>query len=144
MGRKVKYKPSQSRNNPVFKVVGGRTHNSKRRAQEVKSNLKRASKVVDFYRLLNDWSLLDLSLEWSRLQLSKPRQEKLLKDLDGQFLGLQKSVKLSTAIKANKDKKTAVDSMEGILNCEEANVSDVTSMFEESIIRKDERNENKT
>ena len=51
MGKKDKHKQGQSRNNPVFKVMGGgaskvsKGQGNKQKAQEVKSKLKKVRKM---------------------------------------------------------------------------------------------------
>ena len=44
MGKKDKHKPGQSRNNAIFKVVGGRAGKSKNKPREVTTKLKNVRK----------------------------------------------------------------------------------------------------
>ena len=44
MGKKDKHKPGQSRNNPIFKVVGGKAGKSKNKPREVNIKLKNVRK----------------------------------------------------------------------------------------------------
>ena len=46
MGKKDKHKMGQSRNNPVFKVVGGKAGKKKNKAQEVNLKLKNVSNII--------------------------------------------------------------------------------------------------
>ena len=47
MGRKDKHKLGQSRNNPIFKVVGGKAEKSKNKPREVNIKLKNVSKTLN-------------------------------------------------------------------------------------------------
>lgn len=46
MGKKDKHRPGQSRNNPIFKVVGGKAGKTKNKPQEVNIKLKNVSKLM--------------------------------------------------------------------------------------------------
>ena len=43
MGKKDKHRPGQSRNDPIFKVVGGKTAKAKNKPREVTTKLKDVS-----------------------------------------------------------------------------------------------------
>ena len=44
MGKKDKHRPGQSRNDPIFKVVGGKAGKSKNKPREVNIKLKNVRK----------------------------------------------------------------------------------------------------
>ena len=46
MGKKDKHRPGQSRNNPIFKVVGGKAGKTKNMPQEVNIKLKNVSTLM--------------------------------------------------------------------------------------------------
>ena len=46
MGKKDKYKMGHSRNNAVFKIVGGKTAKAKNKPREVNIKLKNVSKFI--------------------------------------------------------------------------------------------------
>ena len=46
MGKKDKHRPGQSRNNPIFKVVGGKAGKTKNKPQEVNIKLKNVSQLM--------------------------------------------------------------------------------------------------
>ena len=48
MGKKDKHRPGQSRNDPIFKVVGGKTTKAKNKPREVTTKLKDVSILIDF------------------------------------------------------------------------------------------------
>ena len=46
MGKKDKHRPGQSRNDPIFEVVGGKAGKSKNKPQQVTSKLKDVSVFI--------------------------------------------------------------------------------------------------
>ena len=49
MGKKDKHRPGQSRNDPIFKVVGGKTAKAKNKPREVTTKLKDVSIFIYLY-----------------------------------------------------------------------------------------------
>ena len=49
MGKKDKHRPGQSRNDPIFKVVGGKTAKAKNKPREVTTKLKDVSIFIYSY-----------------------------------------------------------------------------------------------
>ena len=49
MGKKDKHRPGQSRNDPIFKVVGGKTTKAKNKPREVTTKLKDVSIFIYSY-----------------------------------------------------------------------------------------------
>ena len=47
MGKKDKHRPGQSRNDPIFKVVGGKAGKSKNKPREVTTKLKDVSMSIN-------------------------------------------------------------------------------------------------
>ena len=50
MGKKDKHKPGQSRNNPIFKVVGGKAGKSKNKPREVNIKLKNVRRDIILFQ----------------------------------------------------------------------------------------------
>jgi len=114
MGKKDKHKQGQSRNNPVFKVMGGGNkvgkQAGKQKAQEVKTKLKK---------------------------LSNPSKGKeSVQSLDDKFKEIQhsKTVSISGAGKVSANAKKKVVPLSGVLNAPEADVDGLMDCMEVSAL----------
>ena len=119
MGKKDKHRPGQSRNHPVYKVVGssGKVAKGKQKAQEVKGKLKKVRFLMDFFIVSR------IFLNKNPFQISNPSKHKeAIESLDDTLREIQhSSVSVSGSSQVQK-KPTKIPSMAGILNAPKVNM----------------------
>lgn len=108
MGRKDKHKQGQSRNNPIFKVVGGTAGKTKNKPREVNIKLK------------------NISLKSKTSQSTK----EVIENLDAKLLDLQKKSIPLAGSSAPKSSSTYITPLTGTLSSSKIDLDSIVSNFE--------------